>query len=66
MNEAFKTALVKFAIDLATGAISGASAVLAATDLDVANPKVLAIALFVGALNGAINAARRYTAAQVA
>lgn len=55
-----KEALIKFAIDLATGAVAGAVAVLSTTDLDAANPKVLAVALFVGALNGAINAARRY------
>jgi ribose/xylose/arabinose/galactoside ABC-type transport system permease subunit len=55
-----KEAFIKFAIDLASGAVAGACAVLAATDLNTANPKILAIAIFVGAINGAINAARRY------
>jgi hypothetical protein len=66
MNEAFKTALVKFAVDLATGAVAGATAVLAVTNLDTANPKILAVAIFVGALNGVINAARRYAAVKAA
>lgn len=61
-----KTAFIKFAIDLATGFVSGASGVLAVTNLDVTNPKVLAVALLIGALNGAINAARRYAVIQVA
>lgn len=60
-----KEALVKFAVDVATGALAGAAAVLAVTNLDTANPKVLAVALFVGALNGAINAARRYAITRV-
>lgn len=61
-----KEALTKFAIDLVTGAVAGATAVLAVTNLDTANPKILAVALFVGALNGVINAARRYAATQTA
>lgn len=61
-----KEAIIKFAIDVATGAVAGASAVLIATDLDTANPKILAIAIFVGALNGAINAARRYAVTKAA
>lgn len=61
-----KEALTKFAIDLFEGAVAGAVAVLAVTNTDTANPKVLAIALFVGALNGAIAAARRYAVAKVA
>lgn len=60
-----REALVKFLIDVTTGAVAGAAAVLAITNLETANPKVLAVALFVGALNGAINAARRYAVTRV-
>ena len=61
-----KEALTKFAIDLFTGAVTGAVAVLSVTNLDTVNPKVFAVALFVGALNGVINAARRYAAVKAA
>lgn len=64
MNPALKTALLKFALDLVTGGIGTACGVLAATNLDAADPKVLAVALFAGFLNGAINAARRYAVVQ--
>jgi hypothetical protein len=59
-----KEALTKFAIDVFEGAVAGAVAVLALTNLDTANPKLLAVALFVGALNGAIAAARRFAVAK--
>lgn len=61
-----KTALTNFAIDVFEGGVAGACAVLAATNLDVANPKVLAIALLSGALTGAIAAARRYAVTKTA
>ena len=61
-----KEAIIKFAIDVASGAVAGAVAVLAATDLDTTSPKVFAIAIFVGAINGAINAARRYAVTKAA
>jgi hypothetical protein len=54
-----KDLLTKFGIDLFTGAVAGAIAVLSVTNLDTANPKVLAI-------NGAINAARRYAVTKAA
>lgn len=60
-----KEALVKFATDLFEGAVAGAVAVLVVTDLDAADPKILAAALLVGALNGAIAAARRRAVAKV-
>lgn len=59
-----KDALTKFAIDLITGGIAGASGVLAITNLDAANPKVLAVAIAIGFLNGVINVARRYGVAK--
>lgn len=58
-----QTAIVKFCVDLATAGIASAAGVLAVTNLDAANPKVLAIAIAIGFLNGAINAARRYALA---
>ena len=61
-----KEALTKFAIDLFTGAVAGAVAVLSVTNLDTVNPKVFAVAIFVGAINGVINAARRYAVAKTA
>jgi hypothetical protein len=64
MNDSLKTALVKFAVDLATAGVAGASGVLAVTNLDATSPKVLAIAIGIGFLNGIINAARRYTLTQ--
>lgn len=60
-----KDALIKFATDLFEGAVAGSVAVLVVTDLDTANPKVLLAALLVGALNGAIAAARRRAVAKV-
>lgn len=66
MNPAIKTALAKFALDVITGGLAAACVVLASTNLDTANPKVLALALTAGFLNGAINAARRYAVVQVA
>lgn len=60
-----KEALTKFATDLFEGAVAGAVAVLVVTDLDTANPKILLAALLVGALNGAIAAARRRAVAKV-
>lgn len=61
-----KEALIKFAIDLFTGGVAGASGVLAVTDLDATSPKVFAIALAIGFLNGVINAARRYGVSKTA
>lgn len=66
MNPALKTALGKFALDLVTGGLAAACVVLASTDLNTADPKVLVLALLAGFINGAINAARRYAAVQVA
>ena len=60
-----KDALIKFATDLFEGAVAGAVAVLSVTDLDAASPKVLIAAILVGALNGAIAAARRYATTKV-
>lgn len=61
-----KEALIKFAIDLFTGGVAGASGVLAITNLDATNPKVFAVAVAIGFLNGVINAARRYGVSKAA
>lgn len=61
-----KEALIKFAIDLFTGGVAGASGVLAVTNLDATNPKVFAVAVAIGFLNGVINVARRYGVAKAA
>ncbi len=58
-----KQTLLSFITDLVTAGVTGAAGVLAVTNLDIANPKVLAVALAIGFLNGAVNAARRYALA---
>jgi len=60
-----RIALKKFAIDLLTGA--GATAVLVAMTFDVntVDAKTLVFAVILGAINGVINAARRYLVATV-